>query len=125
MPPTTPRDAFADHYLATWIEPTHQARSAAVAQLWSPTGTLFVSSINASITGIKLIEAHIGRVHDDLIASKGLTFAYDQQVECVDTVLLRWSMLAPTGDVVGRGIDTVTFTADGLIESVHMFMGVN
>lgn len=42
-----------------------------------------------------------------------------------EALLLRWSMRAPSGDVVGRGADVVLRDADGRIETVYMFMGVD
>lgn len=60
-----------------------------------------------------------------MIAGKGLTFAYDQHIESGDSILLRWSMLAPSGDVVGRGVDIVFRNADGRVQTAYMFMGID
>ena len=68
---------------------------------------------------------HINRVHNDRIAGQGLTFSYDQRMESGDALLLRWSMTAPSGDVVGRGVDTVFRDVDGKVTRAYMFMGVN
>ena len=63
--------------------------------------------------------------HNDRIAGQGLTFSYDQRMESGDALLLRWSMTAPSGDVVGRGVDTVFRDVDGKVTRAYMFMGVN
>lgn len=67
----------------------------------------------------------LGRVHDDLIAGKGLRFAYDQELNSGDATLLRWSMVAPNEDVVGRGVDVVFRDEFGRVTRVYMFMGVS
>jgi len=46
-------------------------------------------------------------------------------MESGDALLLRWSMTAPSGDVVGRGVDTVFRDVDGKVTRAYMFMGVN
>ncbi len=71
------------------------------------------------------IAAHIARVHEQSIAERGLRFVYDQHAEADDALLLRWSMLAPAGDTVGRGVDVVFRDADGLVRTAYMFMGVD
>jgi len=125
MTAVTQPENFTCDYLATWTEPDAAARSALIDRLWSADGRLSVSSLGVTINGREAIARHIAGVHDDLIAAKGLAFSYDQEVTSGATLLLRWSMTASTGAVVGRGVDTVTFTADGAIATVHMFMGVN
>ncbi|KAF5291001.1 hypothetical protein FQR65_LT20534 [Abscondita terminalis] len=116
---------FASDYLASWTERDPSTRSETISRLWSEDGRLSVSSLGTTLAGVNAITEHIGKVHDDLIAAKGLVFAYDQELVSGDTLLLRWSMRAPSGDVVGRGVDTVTFTPAGRIATVNMFMGVN
>ena len=115
---------FTRDYLSTWSEPDQDRRGDLIRGLWSSNGTLSVSSLGITLSGTDAIAAHISGVHDDLIAGKGLTFGYDQQVVSGETLLLRWSMRTPSGDIVGRGVDTVTFDGDGRIDSAHMFMGV-
>jgi hypothetical protein len=117
--------AFQDDYLATWTEPDPEARRRRIEKVWAPDGHLVVSSLGATVEGVDAITAHIAHVHDDLIAGKGLVFRYDQQVEAPGSVLLRWSMLAPTGTVVGRGADIVFRDDAGRAQTVHMFMGVD
>lgn len=116
---------FDARYLASWIEPDPAARRAIIEELWSPKGVLAISSLGATLRGIEEIDAHTSRVHDDLVAGKGLRFSYDQQVESGDALLLRWSMTAPNGEVVGRGVDTVFRDDAGQITRAYMFMGVN
>ncbi len=87
---------FGRHYLETWTEPDPERR-----------------------------RAHIARVHEQNIAERGLRFVYDQHAEAADALLLRWSMLAPDGSAVGRGVDVVFRDAEGLIPTVYMFMGIN
>ncbi|WP_314932143.1 nuclear transport factor 2 family protein, partial [Actinomyces oris] len=78
-----------------------------------------------TVTGTADIAEHINRVHNDRIAGQGLIFSYDQRMESGDALLLRWSMTAPSGDVVGRGVDTVFRDVDGKVTRAYMFMGVN
>ena len=117
--------AFQNDYLATWTEPDPEQRRRNIDQLWAPDGSLSVSSLGITIDGVSDINAHISRVHDDQLTGNGLTFTYDQHIESGDSLLLRWSMLGPSGDVVGRGADLVFRRADGRVQTVYMFMGVN
>ena len=116
---------FDAAYLRTWTEPDAGKRLALIEQVWAPGGSLHISSPSLSLTGTTDIAAHIERVHNDLIANKGLTFSYDQRAESGDALLLRWSMTAPNGDVVGRGVDTGFRNTDGKVVNAYMFMGVN
>jgi SnoaL-like domain len=116
---------FDQQYLKTWTEPDSILRRAIIDQLWSPDGRMSVSSLGVTIEGVDEIAQHVARVHDEQIVGKGLGFSYDQHVESGDSLLLRWSMTAPTGQVVGRGVDVILFDADGSISSVYMFMGVD
>ena len=93
--------------------------------MWAPHGSLHISSPALTLTGTADIAEHIGRVHNDRIVGQGLTFSYDQRMESGDALLLRWSMTAPSGDVVGRGVDTVFRDVDGKVTRAYMFMGVN
>lgn len=112
-------------YLRTWTEPDADKRRALIERVWSPQGSLHISSPQLSITGTGNITAHIEHVHQDRIASQGLTFTYDQHLESGDALLLRWSMTAPNGEVVGRGVNTVFRDAEGKVTRAYMFMGVN
>ena len=116
---------FDAAYLRTWTEPDAGKRLALIEQVWAPGGSLHISSPGLCLTGTTDIAAHIERGHNDLIANKGLTFSYDQRAESGDALLLRWSMTAPNGDVVGRGVDTVFRNTDGKVVNAYMFMGVN
>lgn len=115
---------FQNNYLQTWTEPDAERRLALIERLWARDGKLSVSSLGVTLHGVDYIAAHIDRVHDDLIAGKGLQFSYDQAIESGDALLLRWSMRAPSGEVVARGVDTLFRTSDGRVESGYMFMGV-
>lgn len=115
---------FHTDYLRTWTEPDPATRAKYIRAMWNPAGRLVVSSQNLVIEGVENISEHIGRVHEDLIATKGLTFTYDQQVTADDALLLRWSMLTPGGDVAGRGVDLVFHDDEGRAQTVYMFMGV-
>ena len=116
---------FDAAYLSTWTEPDAGKRLALIEQVWAPHGSLHISSPGLALNGTADIAAHIGRVHDDLIVGKGLTFRYDQRLKSGDALLLRWSMTTPGGDVVGRGVDTVFRDVDGKVTRAYMFMGVN
>ncbi|MFC6357082.1 hypothetical protein [Luethyella okanaganae] len=117
--------AFQNDYLATWTEPDAERRLGKIHQMWAPSGRLVVSSLGITLSGVEEIAAHITRVHDDMIAGKGLIFAYDQAVVASDALLLRWSMLASSDEVVGRGADLVFRDSEDRAETVYMFMGVN
>ena len=123
--PTQTNTDFDAAYLSTWTDPDAGKRLALIEQVWAPHGSLHISSPSLSLNGTADIAAHIGRVHDDLIVGKGLTFSYDQHLESGDAILLRWSMTAPNGEVIGRGVDTVFRDTDGKVTSAYMFMGVN
>lgn len=122
---TISESTFPTDYLRTWTETDSTARTTLIERLWAPEGRLSVSSMGTTLSGVRAIAEHTGRVHDDLIAGKGLVFSYDQAVTADDALLLRWSMTAPDGSVVGRGVDVVQREDTGRIASVHMFMGVN
>ena len=123
--PTQTNTDFDTAYLNTWTEPDAGKRLVLIEQVWAPHGSLHISSPSLSLNGTADIAAHIGRVHDDLIVGKGLTFRYDQRLKSGDALLLRWSMTTPGGDVVGRGVDTVFRDVDGKVTRAYMFMGVN
>jgi hypothetical protein len=116
---------FDRQYLETWTEPDPERRRANIERLWAADGRMVISSIGASVQGINEITAHIARVHEQNIIGRGLRFAYDQHAEAQEALLLRWSMLAPDGGVVGRGVDVVFRDADGLVQTVYMFMGID
>ena len=123
--PTQTNTDFDTAYLSTWTEPDAGRRLVLIEQVWAPHGSLHISSPSLSLNGTADIAAHIGRVHDDLIVGKGLTFSYDQRLKSGDALLLRWSMTAPGGDVIGRGVDTVFRDVDGKVTRAYMFMGVS
>lgn len=116
---------FQKQYLETWIEPDAQKRRANIERLWSADGRMAVSSIGTTLHGVDEIDAHITRVHEQNIVGRGLRFVYDQHVEAGEALLLRWSILAPDGSAVGRGVDVVSRDAEGLVQTVYMFMGVD
>lgn len=127
---TAPTDANPDHhfqdaYLATWTDPDPIRRRRLIRDTWSGDGRLVVATLPAPVHGVDAIADHIGRVHDDLIAGKGLTFAYDQAVLSGDALPLRWSVLTPAGDRAGRGVDLVFRDEDGRVTTAYMFMGVD
>ncbi|WP_028923100.1 nuclear transport factor 2 family protein [Pseudonocardia acaciae] len=116
---------FHERYLRTWTEPDPEIRRHSIDQLWAMDGRLIVSSLGTTIQGTDDIAAHIAHVHDDKITANELRFACDQQVVAGDALLLRWSMLDPSGEAVGRGVDVVLRDGDGRVETVYTFMGVN
>lgn len=122
--PTAEQD-FQDRYLAMWTDPVPARRRALVEGIFAPDGRLVVATLPGPLHGITEIADHIGRVHDDLIAGKGLTFAYDQAIPSGEALLLRWSVRAPTGAPVGRGVDLVLRDARGRVTTAWMFMGVD
>ena len=121
---TETQSDFNRQYLETWTEPAPELRRANIERLWSADGRLVISPMGVTVQGVDEIAAHIARVHEQNIAEQGLRFVYDQHAEADDSLLLRWSMLAPDGGVVGRGVDVVFRDADGLVQTVHMYMGI-
>lgn len=119
------RISFQDQYLQSWTEPNAVARHAIMDQIWAADGRMVVAPAGITLEGVADIAAHVGRIHDDLIAGKGLQFVHDQQVDAGEALLLRWSMLTPAGDAVGRGVDVISRNADGRVQTLYMFMGVN
>lgn len=115
---------FQRNYLLTWTEADPGQRRDIIEKVWAPEGTLMISALGIALRGTAEIAAHIGRVHDDMIATKRLVFSYDQQLDAGEALLLRWSMTARSGDLVGRGVDVVFRNADGQVTSAYMFMGV-
>lgn len=122
--PSTVSD-LATRYLQTWTAPDDAGRRAAIAEVWAPDGRLVVSSLGIEVIGHDAIASHTGGVHEQLIAGRGLRFTDDQEVEALEGTLLRWSMTAPDGTVVGRGADLVLCDDDGRAQTVYMFMGVD
>lgn len=116
---------FQIQYLQMWTEPDAERRRSNIERMWSTDGRLVISSLGATVTGIEDITAHIARVHEENIAAKGLRFAYDQAIEAGDALMLRSSILAPSGDVVSRGADIIFRGPRGRVETAYMFMGVN
>jgi hypothetical protein len=116
---------FDQKYLQTWTEPDPARRRANIERLWAADGRLVISSNGASVQGVDEITAHIARVHEQLVVGRGVRFVYDQHVEAQEGLLLRWSMLAPDGGTVGRGVDVVFRGAEGRVQNVYMFMGID
>ncbi|MGI8903869.1 MAG: nuclear transport factor 2 family protein [Solirubrobacteraceae bacterium] len=116
---------FDRQYLETWTEPDPQRRRANIERLWSADGRMVISSIGLTVSGIDEIAAHVARVHEQNIVERGLRFVYDQHAEAEDALLLRWSMLAPDDGIAGRGVDVLFRNADGLVQTVYMFMGID
>lgn len=116
---------FETEYLRTWTEADPTRRREVIESVWRPDGRMSVSSLDITVEGVDEIAAHIGRVHDELIAQKGLRFVYDQRIDSGDATLLRWSIQAATGDVVGRGADVVFRDEKGRVATAYMFMDVD
>jgi hypothetical protein len=116
---------FDRRYLETWTEPDAQRRRANIERLWAADGHMTISSLGATVQGVDEIAAHIARVHEQNIVERGLRFTYDQHVEAGEALLLRSSVRAPDGSVVGRGVDVLFRGADGLVHTAYMFMGID
>jgi hypothetical protein len=116
---------FDQQYLETWTEPDAERRRASIERLWAPDGRLEISPAGLTLEGTDAIAEHVGRVHEQNIAGRGMRFQYDQHAEAGDALLLRWSMLAPDGSVVGRGVDLVFRGPDGRVQTLYMFMGIS
>lgn len=116
---------FGKRYLETWTEPDTEQRHENVRAMWADDGKMTVSSIGATLEGVDKIVEHIDRVHDEMIAGKGIVFDYTQQIESGDALLLVSSVSTPAGDVVGKGGDVIFRDGQGRVTAAHMFMGLN
>jgi hypothetical protein len=122
---TTKAEQFDREFLATWTETDPTARHAAVERVWSPTGRMVVAPLGATAEGHEQIEGFLAKVNAENIVGKGLTFVYDQRLEADDALMLRWSMLTPAGDPVGRGLEVLHRGGDGKVETAYVFLGVD
>lgn len=115
---------FADTYLKTWTEPDTEKRHQNVRAVWATDGEMHISSIGATVKGVDKIIEHIDRVHEDVIAGKGVVFSYTQEVEAGDGLLLASSVAGPDGSPVGKGADVIFRSDDGKVTAAYMFMGL-
>jgi hypothetical protein len=125
MSETATLEQFDQEFLETWTETDPEKRRAAIERVWAPEGRMVVAPIGATLEGFDQIAAFVGQVNDENIAGKGLRFVYDQRLEAGEALLLRWSMLTPDGEAVGRGVETLFRGGDGKVRTAYVFLGVD
>jgi hypothetical protein len=117
---------FDRQYLETWTATDPDERRAAVERVWSPRGRMVVGPpVGATLEGLDQIGGFLAKVNGETIVDKGLEFVYDQTLEAGDSLLLRWSMLTPDGDRVGRGVEVLFRDDDGKVETAYVYLGVD
>jgi hypothetical protein len=121
----TTTEKFDQEFLETWTATDPAARRAAIERVWAPDGRMVVSPVGATLEGFDQIEAFVAKVAAENIVEKGLEFVYDQRQEADDALMLRWSMLAPGGEAVGRGVEVLFRDADGKVKTAYVFLGVD
>jgi hypothetical protein len=122
---TTTSETFDAEFLRTWTETDPAARHEAVERVWSPQGQMAVAPLGVTVEGHEQIEGFLAKVNGENIVEKGLTFRYDQRLEADDSLMLRWSIATPAGEVVGRGLEVLFRGEDGKVETAYVFLGVD
>src|ERR1700761_4921850 len=112
-------EKFDQQFLETWTATDPAARRAAIERVWAPEGRMVVSPVGATLEGFDAIEAFVGQVNAENIVGKGLEFVYDQRQEAGDALMLRWSMLTPGGEAVGRGVEVLFRGDDGKVATAY------
>jgi hypothetical protein len=119
MDTTTDIATTIDRYLATWNEPDNRARAEQAQAIWARDGRLVDPLIDA--LGPDAIAAAIGELRDQMPGhSLTRTTVIDAHH---DQIRFGWTVNAPDGSVAVAGIDVVTFTADGRIQTAIGFFG--
>jgi len=119
METTTDIATTIDRYLATWNEPDGRIRAEQARAVWARDGRLVDPLIDA--VGPDAIAAAIGDLRDQVPGhSLTRTTVIDAHH---DQARFGWTVNAPDGSVAVAGIDAVTFTADGRIQTATGFFG--
>jgi hypothetical protein len=121
----TTTEKFDQQFLETWTATDSAARRAAIERVWAPDGRMVVSPVGATLEGFDQIEAFVAKVNAENIVGNGLEFVYDQRQEADDALMLRWSMLTPAGETVGRGVEVLFRDADAKVKTAYVFLGVD
>jgi hypothetical protein len=108
-----------DNYLASWNEPDDATRADMARGVWTGDGRLVDPLIDA--VGPEAIAAAIGQLRDQMPGhSLHLTTEIDAHH---DQARFGWTVNAPDGAVAVAGIDVVTFSADGRLQTAVGFFG--
>jgi hypothetical protein len=119
-------EKFDQEYLETWTATDPDARRAAIERVWAPEGRMFVGPpAGATLEGHDQIAAFVGQVNAENIVGKGLEFVYDARQEAGDSLMLRWSMLTPDGETVGRGMEVLYRDGGGKVTAAYVYLGVD
>jgi hypothetical protein len=121
----TTTTSFDQQFLETWTATDPAARRAAIERVWAAEGRMVVSPVGAELQGFDQIEAFVAKVNAENIVEKGLEFVYDQRQQADDALMLRWSMLTPAGETVGRGVEVLHRGEDGKVRTAYVFLGVD
>jgi hypothetical protein len=125
MSSETTIEQFDQEFLETWTATDPAARRAAIERVWAPDGRMVVSPVGAELQGFDQIEAFVAKVNAENIVEKGIEFVYDQRQQADEALMLRWSMLAPGGEAVGRGVEVLFRGDDGKVATAYVFLGVS
>lgn len=119
METTTDIATTIDRYLAMWNEPDSRARAEQARAVWARAGRLVDPLIDA--VGPEAIAAAVGELRDQM---PGHSLARITVIDGHhDQARFGWTVNAPDGSVAVAGIDVVTFTADGRIQTAIGFFG--
>ena len=119
METTTDIATTIDLYLATWNEPDSRVSAEQAQAIWARNGRLVAPLIDA--VGPDAISAAIGELRDQM---PGHSLTRTSVIDAHhDQARFAWTVNAPDGSVAIAGIDVVTFTADGRIQTAIAFFG--
>ena len=115
----TPSREMVERYIAVWNEPDADARSRAVAELWTQDGTY--TDPLADVEGHEAIEAVISGAREQF---PGHLFKLIGDVDAHhDIVRFRWELVAEGGDEsVVEGFDVAVAARDGRLSNVYGFL---
>lgn len=113
---------LADRYAAVWNEADPAARREAIARLWVPDGTHYVTTREAR--GHAALEARIAEAHDKNVRTNGHAFRAVKNAQTLrDVVTFNWQMVRPaTGEVLAVGLEFLHVDAQGRVVSDYQFI---
>jgi len=128
-------------YIAQWNEPDAATRSKLIRDLWAHDGVQVLvdppeeireAAANLAfpvppleVRGHDAMEARVSRAYEMFIATGEHSFEAAGEVSALlaNVFALRWSMVTPTGEIVGTGLDVLALDDDGRIRTDHQFIG--
>ncbi|MEU4601778.1 hypothetical protein AB0F43_02245 [Kribbella sp. NPDC023972] len=131
-------EELADRYAAVWNEPDADARSKAVAALWTEDGVHLLEPPEEAVKraeeldvaatfearGHAALVRRVARAYDEFVRPGEFEFRREGVVKVVrDMVKLRWVMVpAGGGEAVGGGTDVLLLAPDGRITADYQFI---